>query len=84
MLPLTCRGITLASTTLKPLQPLTTEGSYAYKVGNCEIRISEYQFAKVLICLVQNVPKSKVLRQIAFHYSHQKINIYFDSKEQLF
>jgi uncharacterized ubiquitin-like protein YukD len=58
-----------------------TEGSYAYKVGNYEIRISEYRFAKVLICLVQNVLKLKVLRQIAFHYSHQKINIYFNSKE---
>jgi hypothetical protein len=33
---------------------------------------------------VQNTPKTKVLRQIAFHHSHQKINIYFDSKERLF
>jgi hypothetical protein len=38
-----------------------TAASYAPKVGNCELRITEKRFVKVLKCLVQNTPKSKVL-----------------------
>jgi hypothetical protein len=38
-----------------------TAASYAPKVGNCELRITKKRFVKVLKCLVQNTPKSKVL-----------------------
>jgi hypothetical protein len=38
-----------------------TAASYAPKVGNCELRITKKRFIKVLKCLVQNTPKSKVL-----------------------
>jgi hypothetical protein len=48
-----------------------TAASYAPKVGNCELRITEKRFVKVLKCLVQNTPKSKVLWQIELYYSHQ-------------
>jgi hypothetical protein len=41
--------------------PGGTAASYAPKVGNCKLRITKKQFVKVLKCLVQNTPKSKVL-----------------------
>jgi hypothetical protein len=47
---------------LKPCP--TTEGSYAYKVGNYKTRKSEMRFSNVLMFKVQNTPKTKVLRKI--------------------